>query len=155
MSTNVVKLKEEQHVSHMHVCAGSSPMTGIKKWRLGATGHCFIKIPAKESMVVGKTKGNSGNFRKAIRDNKEHPVMHYFKLKVQSSHMQFCSLWFTYTVGEGKEKSKTQIIDVSRNYPNIITVTYHKICFAEMSSILDTMYKCRDKAGDGHSRVWI
>lgn len=57
------------------------------------------------------------------------------------------------TVGEGKEKSKTQITDVSRNYTNIITGTYHKICFAEMSSILDTTYKCRDKAQDGHSHV--
>lgn len=57
------------------------------------------------------------------------------------------------TVDKGKEKSKTKIIDVYRNYPNIITVTYHKICFAEMSSILDTTCKCRDKAQDGHSHV--
>lgn len=60
-------------------CAGSSLATDIKEWRLGAAGHCFIKILAEESAVVEKAKRDSGNFRKAIQDKREHLVVPYFK----------------------------------------------------------------------------
>lgn len=97
---------------------------------------------------------DNGKFREKQYETMKNSLLRSISNSRYSHATRGFALSDSETVGEGKEKSETQITDVSGNYPNITTVTYHK-SFAERSSILDTTCKCRDKARDGHSHVWI